>query len=134
MGATGTAKKVVKKKRGKRVGIGSSGMEITSSYPNDGGIPEPSSQQPTDGSFHTPATNSSNNSPPPPPIWRNNTAHDNPPSSSVTMPHDSPPMRIKAERAMDKAEEFIREKQKQRNAIALAAERAMQDRAGDSGK
>ena len=42
-------------------------------------------------------------------------------------------MRIKAERAMDKAEEFIREKQKQRNAIALAAERAMLDRSvGDN--
>ena len=135
MGAAGTAKKVVKKKRGKRVGIGTSGMEITStSYPNDDGIPEPSSFQPTDGSFRPPATNSSNNSPPPPPIWRNNTADDNPPSSSVIVPHDSPPMRIKAERAMDKAEEFIREKQKQRNAIALAAERAMQDRASENGK
>lgn len=135
MGAAGTAKKVVKKKRGKRVGIGSSGMEITStSYPNDDGIPEPSSRQPTDGSFHMPATNSSNNLPPPPPIWQNSTADDNPPSSSVIIPHDSPPMRIKAERAMDKAEEFIREKQKQRNAIALAAERAMQDRAGENGK
>jgi hypothetical protein len=135
MGAEGTAKKIVKKKRGKRVGIGSSGLEITStSYPNDDGIPEPSSLPPTDGSFHTPATSSSNNSPPPPPIWRNNTADDNPPLSSVIVPHDSPPMRIKAERAMDKAEEFIREKQKQRNAIALAAERAMQDRAGDNCK
>jgi len=36
-------------------------------------------------------------------------------------------MRIKAERAMDKADEFIREKQR-KSAIAMAAERAMQDK------
>ena len=143
MGATG--KKVVKKKRGKRVGIGSSSGSVetpTTSYPYDGSIPEPSSlqhQQPTDGSFQSSTTPFSNNThapPPPPPIWRNNTSIlDNNASSSsaVNNTHDSPPMRIKAERAMDKAEEFIREKQKQRNAIALAAERAMLDRSvGDN--
>jgi len=139
-----SGKKVVKKKRGKRVGIGSSSGMDTPSY--DGGIPEPSmqQQQPTttaDGSsFHSPTLNSSdtynNNAPPPLPIWRNNTTavDSNNPPATVLNPHDSPPMRIKAERAMDKAEEFIREKQKQRNAIALAAERAMQDRGGDGGK
>eukprot|EP00571_Detonula_confervacea_P011814 CAMPEP_0172301562 /NCGR_PEP_ID=MMETSP1058-20130122/3413_1 /TAXON_ID=83371 /ORGANISM="Detonula confervacea, Strain CCMP 353" /LENGTH=1518 /DNA_ID=CAMNT_0013011717 /DNA_START=111 /DNA_END=4667 /DNA_ORIENTATION=+ len=152
MGTPGvTSKKVVKKKRGKRVGVGSSAAAPAqpTSIPEPSSIPEPAQST---GSFRPPPTTQSTPHPPShnhgtmpqtprAPSWGNNSnnnTNDNsmPPTlhqipSTPTPPRpqlpESPPMRIKAERAMDKADEFIREKQR-KSAIALAAERAMHDK------
>lgn len=140
-----TSKKVVKKKRGKRVGVGNSATtSTTNEMPPPSSIPEPA--QPS-GSFQPPvppAQTMGTQAPvqqtmpqtPQTPSWGNqSTAHQMPATPSSTSSDqlqlpESPPMRIKAERAMDKADEFIREKQR-KSAIALAAERAMQDKSGN---
>jgi len=145
----GGAKKIVKKKRGKRVGVGSAAAAaavqpptqqqqpqpmVTDSPNMNGGMntipaPEPSSFQPppplsTDSSYAPQPTSSNNN----PPMYQ-----PSPMASQIKTGidehshHVSPPMRVKAERAMQNAEEFIKEKQ--RSAIAMAAERAMNDKA-----
>eukprot|EP00984_Skeletonema_dohrnii_P000712 scaffold212_cov108-Skeletonema_dohrnii-CCMP3373.AAC.9 len=136
----GGGKKIVKKKRGKRVGVGSAAAAVQPQQPppvqqqqqpmaTESSIPapEPSSFQPppplSTDSYAQPAP--SNN--PPVPMYQPSpmaseikTADEEPP------PKMSPPMRVKAEMAMQNAEEFIKEKQ--RSAIAMAAERAMNEK------
>ena len=129
----GGAKKVVKKKRGMRVGVGSSSSAggATESIINNvnlgASIPTPSM------SFQPP--------PPPPPPDTTTSAPQTPSTPNATYlaaqintseepPQLSPPMRVKAEMAMQNAEEFIKEKQ--RSAIAMAAQRAMSEKTSET--
>ncbi|KAL7467629.1 hypothetical protein ACHAXS_007870 [Conticribra weissflogii] len=133
-------KKVIKKRLGKtRVGIAAS-----ASGPME--IPEPSIPSPDDSTNNASSSFIANSNayipapvpeqpyqtPQVPTTPQHHTAP--PPPISPT----SPPLRVKAEKAMQSADEFIREKQ--RSAIAMAAERAMHERsvhsigsAGNSG-
>ncbi|KAL9187888.1 hypothetical protein ACHAXT_006266 [Thalassiosira profunda] len=130
----GGAKKVVKKKRGKRVGVGSAAAAGAASIPDPQAsvLPDPQ-QQP--GSFQPPAMPGAEAPPGPPPSQWGTPATPAMPSTPAhgategTLLPDSPPMRIKAERALDRAEEFLQEKQR-RSALALAAERAVLDKGG----
>jgi len=146
----GGAKKIVKKKRGVRVGVGSatavvqqptqqpmvataSSNHVTNVGMTNSMIPAPeqptSFQSPspsltTDTSYHQP-TSSNHHAP----MYQSS-----PTASQIQRdappPQLSPPMRVKAEMAMQNAEEFIKEKQ--RSAIAMAAERAMNEKASSS--
>mmetsp|Transcript_8377 Transcript_8377/g.14678 ORF Transcript_8377/g.14678 Transcript_8377/m.14678 type:complete len:599 (+) Transcript_8377:82-1878(+) len=124
----GATKKVMKKKRGKRVGVASAAVSTTGAaeLPPPNSIPEPAHPS----SFKPPSIPDSAMSPHQPATPQNISTMQATPSTptpyAITQP-ESPPMRIKAERAMDKADEFIREKQR-KSAIAMAAERAMQDK------
>ena len=143
-GMAGT-KKVVKKKRGKRVGVGSSSATAAPQQQQTNAIPDPTSSQTSfipEPQFQPPQ-------PPPTPSTPQIMTMSSPSPYATQTPTrpggdapiqqpvlpDSPPMRIKAERAMDKAEEFILQKQQQaeaqKSALALAAERAVQDKNGD---
>ena len=120
-----TSKKVVKKKRGKRVGVGSS-----SSAPDNvmASIPEPVEQQQQlpPPSFQSPSLSALTPTKQLAPM-----AIPSSPAQMQTHPQqpETPPtpMLIKAERAANKADEFLREKQ--RSAITVAAERAILDKA-----
>ena len=136
------AKKVVKKKRGKRVGVGSSAAAAA-----------PTPLQQPQQSIPTPTVPSTSFQPQPPLATTNATTpayqptpnppttgyhHSSPMASQIKtidengpQPQMSPPMRVKAEMAMQNAEEFIKEKQ--RSAIAMAAERAMNEKTSESG-
>lgn len=120
-----TSRKVVKKKRGKRVGVGSS-----SSAPDNvmTSIPEPveQQQQPPPPSFQSPPIPASTPTKQLAPMTiPSSPAHVN---THPQQPETPPtPMLIKAERAANKADEFLREKQ--RSAISVAAERAILDKA-----
>jgi len=146
-GAVVAPRKVVKKKRGKRVGVASSSSsggaeggaaDLPDPYDAEG-VPDSTRDDGTgdDGARAAPQSRAG--------AWSVADAlpagypstptpqHDHP--APVAAVEESPPMRIKAERAMDKAEEFIREKQmRQRTAISSAAERAMQQRGGPGGE
>ena len=161
----GGAKKIVKKKRGKRVGVGSAAAAAAAAQSPT--PPQPQSQQPQpmtvessniNGGMDSMPTSESTSSfqpPPPPPISTDSpyshhptppTNHPNPPPPLTYQPSPmasqvikgeeeppkvSPPMRVKAEMAMQNAEEFIKEKQ--RSAIAMAAERAISEKEDGSG-
>ena len=156
-GAMIAPRKVVKKKRGKRVGVASGGMGDVVDVPDPEDDEYAVARQ--GGTTTTNTTTTASTTSDVVASWGNGgggmagvVVVDCAPSSSVTCPstpgnansvipsppdqhpayvEESPPMRIKAERAMDKAEEFIREKQmRQRTAISIAAERAMQQRGG----
>jgi len=132
----GGAKKIVKKKRGKRVGVGSAAAAVpqptqqpaVATESNNVAPEQPSSFQPppsltTDTSYAQPTPSN-----PPAPMYQSS-----PMASQIKSnapPQVSPPMRVKAEMAMQNAEEFIKEKQ--RSAIAMAAERAMSEKASSS--
>ena len=118
-----TSRKVVKKKRGKRVGVGSS-----SSAPDNvmASIPEPVEQHQPPPPFQSPSLSASTPTKQLAPV-----AIPSSPANMHTHPKqpETPPtpMLIKAERAANKADEFLREKQ--RSAISVAAERAILDKA-----
>lgn len=115
-------KKVIKKRVGKtRVGVGAASPSGTNLEMS----PQPQSNADPYSNING-ATESQFEPPPPPPLQ--------PTTSTMSMdkpPPGSPPMREKAERANQNAEQFLKEKQ--RSAIAMAAERAMQDRSSQSG-
>jgi hypothetical protein len=161
-------KKIVKKKKGKsRVGVATSTFEAEHGGGVGGGgidIPDPaeittssSSMQPSSfndegaaarrvpQSYEYNNGSSGNESMKYPTTPGGGTQHIEPTTTpmegTIQSPpyiEESPPMRIKAERAMCKADEFIREKQqemqlRQRSAISSAAERAMHQRANSGG-
>lgn len=150
----GGAKKIVKKKRGKRVGVGSAAAAasaaaspthqqppqqpmVTESNNVNGGMntipaPEPPSFQQQQPPSHPLATDTyaqpTTSNPPAdmsPPMYHPSLQIKTP-DNYEDPPNSSPPMRVKAEMAMQNAEEFIKEKQ--RSAIAMAAERAMNEK------
>ena len=139
----GGGKKIVKKKRGKRVGVGSAAAVVQQQQPppvqqqqqqqpmvtemSSISAPEPSSFQPppplSTDSYAQPAAS---NNPPVPMYQPSPMASEIKTADEDLPPKMSPPMRVKAEMAMQNAEEFIKEKQ--RSAIAMAAERAMNEK------
>mmetsp|Transcript_2251 Transcript_2251/g.3584 ORF Transcript_2251/g.3584 Transcript_2251/m.3584 type:complete len:1376 (-) Transcript_2251:62-4189(-) len=137
----GGGKKIVKKKRGKRVGVGVGSAADAVQQPQP---PVQQQQQPMSTESSIPAPEPSLFQPPPPlstdsyaqPAPSNNPPvpmyQPSPMASEIKTadedlpPNMSPPMRVKAEMAMQNAEEFIKEKQ--RSAIAMAAERAMNEK------
>ena len=114
----GGAKKIVKKKRGKRVGVGSATVVQTQPPQQPVLATESNYVHNVGGMNSIPAPEPSSFQPPPPT------------DTSPYAPAMSPPMRVKAEMATQNAEEFIKEKQ--RSAIAMAAERAMNEKATSS--
>ena len=134
IGAAVPKKKVIKKRLGKtRVGIAAVGATTGGAPPSAPGsnieLPEPTTpSRPDAAKSYNPGS-----IPVPEPLYQTpqipttpqHTVH--PPQMSPV----SPPLREKAERAMQSADEFIREKQ--RSAIAMAAERAMHERSASSG-
>lgn len=158
MGGGIVPKKIVKKKKGKRVGVVTSSTgaaegvdlpdptESTNMTNYDERIRAPQSNEHVNGSVHSrqPQSFLSSDYPTTPGVQasESNTMVTSTPIMGLSLPphiEESPPMRIKAERAMSKADEFIREKQhemqmRQRSAISSAAERAMHHRANTSGE
>lgn len=114
----GGAKKIVKKKRVKRVGVGSATVVQTQPPQQPVLATESNYVHNVGGMNSIPAPEPSSFQPPPPT------------DTSPYAPAMSPPMRVKAEMATQNAEEFIKEKQ--RSAIAMAAERAMNEKATSS--
>ena len=141
-------KKIVKKKKGKsRVGVATSSFEAEHGGGGGVDIPDPaemmtSMQQPSsaydEGARRAPQSYEYSNDGG---GGGESMNYPTTPMEGTTQPpyiEESPPMRIKAERAMCKADEFIREKQqemqlRQRSAISSAAERAMHQRANSGG-
>lgn len=140
-------KKIVKKKKGKsRVGVATSSFEAEHGGGGGVDIPDPAemttSMQPSsaydEGARRAPQSYEYSNDGG---GGGESMNYPTTPMEGTTQPpyiEESPPMRIKAERAMCKADEFIREKQqemqlRQRSAISSAAERAMHQRANSGG-
>jgi len=124
-------KKVIKKRLGKtRVGVAAAATATPAPGPAEIPAPSPAADNNNHATSHSNA-NAYIPAPVPEQPYQTSQVPSTPQHHTAPPPPmspTSPPLRVKAEKAMQSADEFIREKQ--RSAIAMAAERAMHERSG----